>query len=102
MTFTTHACVQPGFIIGVSEFLAPHECDAMIGFVSEIGLNPPSPKDLHPKRGEAYLCRESFAFSDANLGAALFERMKALLPQASIHKQIRSQIQYHTFHVLRR
>ena len=53
---------QPGFIVGVESFLAPHECDAMVGFINGVGLNPPSAKDLHPKKGEAYLCRESFAF----------------------------------------
>ena len=45
------------------------------------GLNPPSPKDLHPRKGEAYLCRDSFAFADASLGAALYERMRRFLPQ---------------------
>ncbi len=49
--------------------------------IHALGLNPPSPKDLHPRKGEAYLCRESFAFADASLGDALFERMRPFLPQ---------------------
>jgi hypothetical protein len=71
---------QPGFIVGVEAFLAPHECDAMVECINAVGLNPPSPKDLHPKKGEAFLCRESFAFEDPALGAALFQRMKPFLP----------------------
>ncbi|MGB1605506.1 MAG: 2OG-Fe(II) oxygenase family protein [Promethearchaeia archaeon] len=71
---------QPGFIIGVNGFLAPHECDEMMRIIDQIGLNPPSAKDLHPRKGEAYLCRESFAFEDASLAAAMFRRMLPFLP----------------------
>ena len=66
------AMVAPDLrVAGVESFLAPHECEEMINIINQIGLNPPSPKDLHPKKGEAFLCRESFAFEDPALGEKL-------------------------------
>mmetsp|Transcript_3407 Transcript_3407/g.5441 ORF Transcript_3407/g.5441 Transcript_3407/m.5441 type:complete len:198 (-) Transcript_3407:432-1025(-) len=71
---------QPGFIIRVPGFLSPQECEQMIGFIEQVGLNPPSLKDLRPKKGEALLNRESFAFEDSVLSGALWVRMLPFLP----------------------
>ncbi|KAJ1490554.1 hypothetical protein T484DRAFT_1884033 [Baffinella frigidus] len=72
---------QPGFLMHVRNFLSPEECAAMIASSEEVGLNPPSLKDLRPRKGEALLNRESFAFEDPLFGAALWTRMERFLPR---------------------
>eukprot|EP00756_Hemistasia_phaeocysticola_P062447 Hpha_TRINITY_DN5875_c0_g1::TRINITY_DN5875_c0_g1_i2::g.45571::m.45571 len=70
---------SPGLILRIRGFLAPHECRRMRAVVDAAGLNPPSAKDLHPRKGEAFLCRESLSFTDPSLDAALWARLAPLL-----------------------
>lgn len=71
---------SPGLILRIHGFLAPHECRKMREVIDAAGLNPPNGKDLHPRKGEAFLCRESLSFGDEALSAALWARLQPLLP----------------------
>ena len=71
---------QRGLIVAVDHFLSPDECWALVTAASSIGLQPPRPDDLRPKKGEAFLCRETLALVDQPLAARLWRRLLPLLP----------------------
>ena len=58
---------QPGFIVAIDGLLTQDECDSLISAAHSCGLNPPRPDDLRPKKGEAFLNRESLSIVDEAL-----------------------------------
>eukprot|EP00045_Choanoeca_perplexa_P009254 m.88272 g.88272 ORF g.88272 m.88272 type:complete len:142 (-) comp14820_c0_seq2:1901-2326(-) len=56
---------QPGLIVLIQNFLSVRECADIIQIIDSVGLNEASPKDTHPRKGEAYLNRENATFQDA-------------------------------------
>lgn len=71
---------QPGFLLLVDDFLSAGECARLIEAADAAGLQPSSEADRRPKKGEAFLDRESLAFVDSALTEALWSRLRPVLP----------------------
>lgn len=71
---------QPGFLFFIEDFLSAPECAALIKAADAAGLQPSSAADRRPKKGEAYLDRESVAFLEPTLADELWRRLAPLLP----------------------
>eukprot|EP00730_Choanoeca_flexa_P017402 TRINITY_DN8380_c0_g1_i4.p1 TRINITY_DN8380_c0_g1~~TRINITY_DN8380_c0_g1_i4.p1 ORF type:complete len:198 (+),score=27.11 TRINITY_DN8380_c0_g1_i4:218-811(+) len=63
-----------------SKISCPSECAAIIDVMDQVGLNPASEKDKHPRKGEAYLDRENATFIDPKINDALFSRLQPFVP----------------------
>jgi hypothetical protein len=74
------APAQPGFVVEISDFLAPHECARLIALAEQAGLTPAPASDRQPKNNEAYLDRDTARVHDGALSAALWQRLAPLLP----------------------
>ena len=71
---------QPEFIVALRNFLAPHECRALCDFIDRAPLANSSAADRQPKKGEAYLDRQSLALVDEALSTAIWRRLRPHLP----------------------
>eukprot|EP01065_Artemidia_motanka_P011678 TRINITY_DN1633_c0_g2_i1.p1 TRINITY_DN1633_c0_g2~~TRINITY_DN1633_c0_g2_i1.p1 ORF type:complete len:257 (+),score=94.08 TRINITY_DN1633_c0_g2_i1:72-842(+) len=74
-------CVEesPGLLLRCRNFLAPFECRKMREVIDSVELKQPNGKDMHPRKGEAFLCRENLSFEDPALSEALWQRLRPLL-----------------------
>ena len=71
---------QPEFIVALRGFLAPHECRTLCDFIDRAPLANSSAADRQPKKGEAYLDRQSLALVDEALSTAIWRRLRPHLP----------------------
>ena len=71
---------QPEFIVALRNFLAPHECRTLSDFIDRAPLANSSAADRQPKKGEAYLDRQSLALVDEALSTAIWRRLRPHLP----------------------
>ena len=71
---------QPGLILVVDAFCSAEETERLCGAAAISALQPPSAADKQPKKNEAYLDRDTCAFDDPALAAALWARLRPLLP----------------------
>ena len=71
---------QADYIIAVHNLLSPFECAQLVAAVDAVPLNEASRSDLQPRKNEAFLNRESLAFSDASLSDRLFSRLRSFIP----------------------
>ena len=74
---------QPSFLLGVDDFLSESECTRLIEAADHAELQPSSESDRRPKKGEAFLDRETAAFVDAAFADALWSRLRPHLPAVS-------------------
>ena len=71
---------QPEFIVALRGFLAPHECRTLCDFIDRAPLANSSAADRQPRKGEAYLDRQSLALVDEALSTAIWRRLRPHLP----------------------
>jgi len=71
---------SPGLIVGIDSFLTADECAALISAAAALGLQPARPDDLRPRKGEAFINRETLVLVDAPLVARLWSRLLPHLP----------------------
>jgi len=71
---------QPAFLLLVDDFLSASECKALIAAANAAGLAESPLSDQRPKKGEAFLFRESVAFVEPAVTAELWARLRPLLP----------------------
>eukprot|EP00908_Phaeocystis_cordata_P027237 Transcript_9791.p2 GENE.Transcript_9791~~Transcript_9791.p2 ORF type:complete len:166 (-),score=37.38 Transcript_9791:385-882(-) len=71
---------QPGLILACHDFCSPEETEALLHVAASSALQPPSAADKQPKKNEAYLDRDTCAFDDPALAAAMWARLRPLLP----------------------
>ena len=71
---------QPEFIVALRGFLAPYECRALCDFIDRAPLANSSAADRQPRKGEAYLDRQSLALVDEALSTAIWRRLRPHLP----------------------
>jgi len=77
---------QPGFIIAIPDFLSREECAALIAGGEHLGLSPPSASDLQPRKGEAFLNRDTLRFHDSYLSLKLWQRLQPHLPSLGVDR----------------
>ena len=77
------APLQPGFLLLVEAFLTPTECRRLVDAANSnaAGLKESPLCDQRPKKGEAFLFRDSSAFVAPELTAELWKRLRPLLPE---------------------
>ena len=86
---------QPGFLIFVEGVLSPPECSRLIADASASELKASTEADRRPRKGEAYLDRESATFIDSALTQELWSRLHPLLPLVDRHTGV---VVPHGFH----
>ena len=71
---------SPGLIVAIDTFLTAEECSALISAAAALGLQSARPDDLRPKKGEAFINRETLVIVDDPLAAILWLRLLPHLP----------------------
>lgn len=75
------APATPGFVLQVHDLLTREECAAIIGACEAMGVQPAASRDKQPRKGEAYLNRDSSRFVDARLTEQIWARVRPYVPQ---------------------
>eukprot|EP00966_Prymnesium_polylepis_P115862 2678465-Prymnesium_polylepis.2 len=71
---------QPGFLLQLDEFISPSECARLVAATDAAHLQPSTEADRRPRKGEAFLDRETVAFVEPALADALWARLRPHLP----------------------